>query len=143
MLAIDDLPALNAGLNALAACLLGAGYAFIRRRHIPGHRACMLSAFVVSSAFLVSYCIFHYHVGDVPFRGQGWIRPLYFTILITHVSLAVAIIPLVLITLRRAFGGRFAAHRKIARVTLPLWLYVSVTGVVVYLMLFRWYAVKG
>jgi uncharacterized membrane protein YozB (DUF420 family) len=143
MLSLDDLPALNAGLNGLAACLLLAGYAFIRRRHIPAHRACMVSAFVVSSAFLVSYCIYHYHVGDVPFRGRGWVRPLYFTILITHVSLAVTIIPLVLITLWRAITGRFAAHRKIARVTFPLWLYVSVTGVAVYLMLFRWYAAKG
>jgi putative membrane protein len=103
----------------------------------------MVSAFVVSSAFLISYCVYHYHVGDVPFQGQGWIRPVYFTILITHVILAVAIIPLVLITLRRAFTQRFTAHRKIARVTFPLWLYVSVTGVAVYMMLFRWYAVKG
>jgi uncharacterized membrane protein YozB (DUF420 family) len=139
MIAIADLPALNATLNALAACLLVAGYVLIRSRRVLAHRICMLCAFAVSSAFLISYCVYHYHVGDVRFQGQGWIRPLYFTILITHVSLAAAIIPLVLITLRRAFSERFPAHRKIARVTLPLWLYVSVTGVIVYLMLFHWY----
>ena len=97
----------------------------------------MLSAFVCSMLFLISYLIYHYQVGSVPFRGQGWIRPVYFSILLTHTVLATAVVPLALITLSRALRQRFDAHRRLARWTFPIWLYVSVTGVVVYWMLYR------
>lgn len=130
---------LNATLNTTSAVLLLAGLWCIRRRRLHAHRLCMLSAVVVSSAFLVSYIVYHYHVGDVPFLGSGWVRPVYFTILISHVALAGAIVPLVIVTLWRALGGRFAAHRRIARWTWPLWMYVSVTGVVVYAMVYVLY----
>jgi putative membrane protein len=139
MFSYDSLAPLDAILNAAAAVLLTAGFIAIRRHHVRAHRAFMLSAFAVSVAFLISYCVYHYHVGDVRFGGQGPIRPVYFTILISHVSLAAVIVPLVLITLTRALRGRFLKHRAIARWTLPLWIYVSVTGVAVYLMLFRLY----
>ena len=134
---VHDLPALNATLNALATVLLSAGYLFIRRRQIERHRFCMIGAFSVSCLFLASYLVYHYHVGSVPFTKQGWIRPVYFTILITHVVLAAAIVPLALVTLSRALQERFDRHRAIARWTLPLWLYVSVTGVIIYWMLYR------
>jgi len=137
---LSDLPALNATLNGSAACLLLLGLLFIRRRLVAAHRACMLGAVFLSTAFFLSYGVYHYHVGDVPFKGHGWIRPVYFGILLSHVLLAVVIVPLVLITLRRALVGNFAAHRRIARWTYPLWMYVSVTGVIVYFMLFRWCA---
>lgn len=133
----SDLPALNAGLNSLATVLLLAGYRQIRRRNIAAHRACMLAAFCVSTLFLISYLVYHAQVGSVPFRRQGWIRPVYFTILLTHIVLAAAIVPLALVTLWRAWRERFDRHRAIARWTLPLWLYVSVTGVVIYVMLYR------
>lgn len=136
-MSVTDLPALNAGLNSLATVLLAAGYRNIRRRNIVAHRACMVAAFGVSTLFLVSYLIYHAQVGSVPFRGVGWVRPVYFTILITHITLAGAILPLALVTIYRAWRGRFAAHRRIARWTLPLWLYVSVTGVVIYVMLYQ------
>lgn len=136
-MSVTDLPALNAVLNGISACFLSAGWVFIRRRAIAKHRACMLSAFVSSSAFLTSYLIYHWNVGSVPFQGQGFVRGVYFAILITHVILAAAIVPLALITLSRALAARFDRHRAIARWTLPLWLYVSVTGVVIYLMLYR------
>lgn len=139
MLSYDSLAPLDAALNATAAVLLLLGFIAIRRHRIHAHRAFMLSAFAVSAVFLVSYCVYHYHVGDVRFGGQGMIRRVYFTILISHVTLAAAIVPLVLITLARALRGRFARHRAIARWTWPIWIYVSVTGVVVYLMLFRLY----
>ncbi len=139
MLSYDSLAPLDAILNATAAVLLTAGFIAIRRHHVRAHRAFMLSAFGVSVAFFTSYLIYHYHVGDVRFGGQGAIRPVYFTILISHVSLATLIVPLVLITLTRALRGRFIRHRAIARWTLPLWIYVSVTGVIVYLMLFQLY----
>ncbi len=139
MLSYDSLAPLDAILNATAAILLAAGFIAIRRRRVHAHRAFMLSAFAVSIAFLISYCVYHYHVGDVRFGGRGWIRPAYFTILISHISLAAVIVPLVLITLWRALRGRFVRHRAIARWTLPLWIYVSVTGVIVYLMLFQLY----
>lgn len=133
----SDLPALNAGLNSLATVLLLAGYRQIRRRNIAAHRACMVAAFCVSTLFLISYLVYHAQVGSVPFRRHGWIRPVYFTILITHIVLAAAIVPLALVTLWRAWRERFDRHRAIARWTLPLWLYVSVTGVVIYVMLYR------
>ena len=132
-----DLPALNAALNAVSTVLLSAGYVFIRQGRRDRHRFCMIGAFIVSCVFLTSYLVYHFEVGSVPFTKQGWVRPLYFTILITHVVLAVAIVPLVLVTLLRALKERFDKHRAIARWTLPLWLYVSVTGVVIYCMLYR------
>jgi uncharacterized membrane protein YozB (DUF420 family) len=136
LISISQLPSLNAALNSLSAVLLLTGYLYIRARNRSAHRACMLSAFASSILFLISYLIYHYHVGSVPFKGQGWIRPLYFTILLTHTTLAVAVVPLALVTLNRALHERFDAHRRIARWALPIWLYVSVTGVVVYLMLY-------
>ncbi|MGH7768435.1 MAG: DUF420 domain-containing protein [Candidatus Binatia bacterium] len=137
MIPFGSLPGLNAALNTASALLLAAGYLFIRSGRIAAHRRCMLAALATSTLFLTSYLIYHYHAGSVAFTGRGWIRLVYFTILISHTILAVAIVPLVLITLSRALGGRFDQHRRIARWTLPLWLYVSVTGVVVYWMLYR------
>jgi putative membrane protein len=131
------LPTLNAVLNASAALVLVGGYLAIRRRRVTLHRACMLTALGLSAAFLVSYLVYHAQVGSRPFTGQGPIRTLYFAILISHTVLAVAIVPLVLLAVRRAFAGQFARHARLARWTLPLWLYVSVTGVVVYWMLYR------
>ena len=136
MISVAQLPTLNAALNTLSAVLLFTGYLYIRGKNGSAHRVCMLSAFVSSILFLISYLIYHYHVGSVPFKGQGWVRPVYFTILLTHTILAVTVVPLALITLNRALRERFDAHRRIARWTLPIWLYVSVTGVVVYLMLY-------
>ncbi|MEE8109943.1 MAG: DUF420 domain-containing protein [bacterium] len=135
MWTVQDLPAVNATLNGISALLLGAGYVLIRRKQVTAHKACMLSAFGVSVLFLASYLTYHYHVGSVPFGGRGWSRPLYFSVLLTHTPLAAAIVPLALITLYRAWRGQFEKHKRIARWTLPIWLYVSVTGVVVYLML--------
>ncbi len=132
----SSLPALNAALNSLSAVFLLAGFLFIKSRNQSAHRACMLTAFGCSILFLISYLIYHYQVGSVPFRGRGWIRPVYFTILLTHTILATAVVPLALITLTRALRERFDAHRRIARWTFPIWLYVSVTGVVVYWMLY-------
>ena len=130
-------PALNATLNAIAAVLLTAGWINIRRRNIAAHRACMLAAFGASTLFHVSYVIYHARAASVPFTGQGWIRPVYFSILITHIVLAAVIVPLALTTIYRALRGELWRHKRIARVTLPIWLYVSVTGVLVYLMLHR------
>jgi len=130
------LPSINAGLNSTCALLLAAGYLFIRNKQVRAHKLCMLSAFTVSVLFLISYLIYHYQVGSIPFKGQGWIRTVYFTVLISHTVLAVTIVPLVLITLRRALTGSFERHKRIARWTLPLWLYVSITGVMVYWMLY-------
>ena len=132
----SSLPAWNAALNSLSAVFLLAGFLFIKSRNQSAHRACMLTAFGCSILFLISYLFYHYQVGSVPFRGQGWIRPVYFTILLTHTILATAVVPLALITLTRALRERFDAHRRIARWTFPIWLYVSVTGVVVYWMLY-------
>jgi len=131
-----QLPHLNAALNSLSAVSLILGFLFIKDRNIRAHRAAMLAAVACSTLFLVSYLVYHYQVGSVPFKGQGWIRVVYFTILLTHTVLAAAIVPLVLITLIRALRERFDAHRRIARWTLPIWLYVSVTGVAVYWMLY-------
>jgi putative membrane protein len=130
---------LNSLLNATAAMLLLAGYYCIHRRWVRLHRAFMLGAFTVSAAFFTSYIIYHYHVGDVRFQGQGWVRPVYFTILVSHVSLAAAIVPLALVTLWRALNGSFRRHRQIARWAWPIWIYVSITGVVVYLLCYQLY----
>ena len=132
-----SLPALNATLNGLAALLLVTGYILIRRKNVQAHRAAMLSAFGVSIAFLVSYLVYHYEVGSVRFQKTGPIRTLYLGILLTHTVLAATVPFLTVITLLRAFQRRFPAHRKIARYTFPIWLYVSLTGVVVYWMLYR------
>jgi uncharacterized membrane protein YozB (DUF420 family) len=137
VLSVSDLPALNATLNGAAAILLALGYAFIRNRRRTAHKWCMLGALLVSALFLTSYVIYHANVGSKPFAGTGAIRYVYFAILITHVVLAAAIVPLVVMTVWRALSGRFAEHRRIARITWPLWMYVSVTGVVIYLMLYR------
>jgi len=133
----SDLPALNAGLNATAAALLATGYAMIRRGRREAHRAVMAAAFGVSTLFFVSYLAYHSQVGSVRFTGTGPIRTLYFTILISHSILAAAVPVLAVVTLWRAFKGRYEAHRRIARWTLPIWLYVSATGVAVYWMLYR------
>jgi uncharacterized membrane protein YozB (DUF420 family) len=137
LLPLSDLPAVNATLNSASALLLAAGYLFIRRGEIAAHRRCMLAALTASALFLTSYLIYHYNVGSVPFAGRGWIRGVYFAVLVSHTILAVVIVPLVLITLTRALKANFLRHRAIARWTLPLWFYVSVTGVVVYWMLYR------
>jgi len=134
---VSLLPAVNAALNATAAVLLTAGWLNIRRRNVAAHRACMLAAFGASTLFLVSYVIYHARAASVPFTGQGWIRPVYFLVLVTHIVLAAAIVPLALTTIYRALRGELWRHKRIARVTLPIWLYVSVTGVLVYLMLHR------
>lgn len=137
MLHVTDLPALNATLNGIATLLLTLGWVFVRRRDLVKHRLCMIGALVASAAFLASYVVYHYHAGSRPFPHEGPIRMVYFVILITHVILAAAIVPLVLMTVSRAFREQFARHRAIARWTLPLWLYVSVTGVIVYWMLYQ------
>jgi len=134
---VSELPALNASLNGVAAVFLVTGYVLIRRRRIAAHRASMLAAVAASALFLISYVIYHANAGSRPFTGTGPIRAVYFFILLTHVVLAAAIVPMVLITLSRALQGRFERHAAIARWTLPIWLYVSVTGVVIYLMLYR------
>ena len=136
---IPLLATVNASLNAIAAVFLGAGFYFIRRRQIAAHRICMLSAFAVSVVFLVCYLTYHYHVGDVRFQGHGAVRPVYFTILISHIILAVLTVPLAVFTLARALRARFDAHRRLARWTWPVWMYVSVTGVIVYVMVYHIY----
>ncbi|MGH9786494.1 MAG: DUF420 domain-containing protein [Terriglobia bacterium] len=137
MLPLTVLPTLNAFLNALSAVLLATGYYFIRQRRITAHKRCMIAAFATSCLFLVSYLTYHFQIGSKPFQGQGVIRTVYFSILVSHTTLAAAIVPLVIMTLRRAWKGNFERHARIARRTLPLWLYVSVTGVVVYWMLYQ------
>jgi len=134
---VSALPAVNAALNAASAALLLAGYGFIRQRKVTAHMICVLTAFGASSLFLVSYVIYHYHSGSKPFGGRGWIRLVYYPLLISHLTLAALIVPLALTTIYRAWSGQFARHRRIARWTLPLWLYVSVTGVLVYWMLYH------
>lgn len=140
MIELRDLPAVNATLNSLSAGLLIAGYWFIRRRAINRHRWCMLGALGVSLLFLISYLIYHAHAGRTRFTGTGVIRNIYFVILGSHTILAVVIVPLALVTVFLAFRGRLVGHRRLARWTLPIWLYVSVTGVVIYFMLYHWYA---
>jgi uncharacterized membrane protein YozB (DUF420 family) len=137
MLEVNDLPLVNATLNALATMCLLTGYVLIRRGDRARHRLAMLAALVMSALFLTSYVIYHANAGSRPFDGTGPIRLVYFVILVTHVVLAIAIVPLVLVTVTRALRGRFEAHRRLARWTFPIWLYVSVTGVVVYVMLYR------
>jgi uncharacterized membrane protein YozB (DUF420 family) len=134
---VHDLPALNAALNGLSGVLLAIGWLFIRRRRIAPHRAIMIAAFVTSSLFLISYVIYHLQVGSVRFTRAGWVRPVYYTVLITHVTLAATVPPLAIITLWRGLSGRFAKHRAIARWTFPIWMYVSVTGVLVYVLLYQ------
>jgi putative membrane protein len=136
-LSVKDLPALNAALNGTSALLLVCGFLCIRRKKIAAHRVCMLSAFAVSALFLISYLTLHYYAGMTRFTGQGWIRPTYFSILISHTILAAAIVPLILLTLSRAVRGQFDRHVRIARWTLPCWVYVSVTGVLVYWILYQ------
>ena len=132
-----DLPALNATLNATSAILLTIGWILIRRGRWRQHRAFMIAAFCTSVLFLISYLTYHAHIGSKHFPGQGTIRIVYFSILLTHTVLAAVIVPLILMTLSRALSSRFDKHRAIARWTLPLWMYVSVTGVVVYWMLYQ------
>ncbi len=133
-----DLPAVNAGLNALCTILLATGYALIRTGRRRAHQWVMLTAFGVSTLFLASYVLYHALHGSTRFEGHGFVRGVYFTILISHVLLAVAVVPLAILTLRRALKGWFGPHKRLARWTLPIWFYVSVTGVVVYWMLYQW-----
>ena len=136
---ISYLPHLNACLNGTSALLLFSGYRFIRARNVVAHRACQIGALIVSTLFLTSYLTYHYNHGTTRFQGTGLARPIYFTILTSHTILAIVIVPLVAVTFYRAFRGDFARHRSIARITLPIWLYVSITGVIVYLMLYQIY----
>jgi putative membrane protein len=134
---VHDLPAVNASLNATSGVLLLCGYTLMRLRKIDLHRRFMIAAFATSSVFLVCYVIYHAQVGSVRFTREGFVRPLYYTILLTHVTLAIAVVPLALITLSRGLKGRYPQHRRIARWTFPIWLYVSVTGVLVYVLLYQ------
>jgi uncharacterized membrane protein YozB (DUF420 family) len=134
---VHSLPAINASLNALSGVLLLIGYALIRTRRIEQHRRFMIAAFITSSLFLVCYVIYHAQVGSVPFSRTGFVRPLYFTILITHVTLAATVPVLAILTLSRGLKKRYVKHRSIARWTLPIWMYVSVTGVLVYVLLYQ------
>ena len=137
---VQDFPALNATLNGISAVLMTFGFGFIKAKKVSAHRACMLSAFVVSTVFLACYITYHIQTGArTPFGGQGIIRTVYFTMLISHIFLAIVIVPLVLVTLRHALKGNFDKHRRIARWTFPLWYYVSVTGVLVYFFLYQWW----
>ena len=133
---IQDLPALNAALNATAGVFISIGYLFVRQGHRTAHKRCMLAALTASTLFLVSYVVYHASAGSRPYQGEGASRVVYFAILITHVILAAAIVPLALVTANRGLRNRLAAHVRIARWTLPIWLYVSVTGVIIYLMLY-------
>jgi len=132
-------PALNATLNGTSAALLLTGRVLIAKRRMAAHRVCMIAAVVASALFLACYLFFHFKVGNILFLGQGWARPVYFAILISHVTLAIVIVPMAIVTLTRGLGGRYLQHRKIARWTWPLWMYVSVTGVIVYFMLYQWF----
>ncbi len=136
---VENLPAVNATLNGISAILLTMGFVFIKRGKKEAHQRCMISAFLVSAVFLICYLIYHYYAGSTKFTATGWIRPVYFTILITHVILAAAIVPMILMTMWRAWKKDFEKHKKIARWTWPLWMYVSVTGVLIYLMLYQWF----
>ena len=137
MIAVTDLATVNAGLNATAAILIGAGFYFIKQKNIAAHKACMIAAMIVSAAFLTCYLIYHYNVGSVRFTKQGWIRNVYFPLLLTHTALAVVVLPMVLRTFFLGWKARFSNHVRIAKWTFPVWMYVSVTGVVVYLLLYR------
>jgi uncharacterized membrane protein YozB (DUF420 family) len=137
MIGISDLATVNAGLNATAAVLVATGFYFIKQKNVHAHKICMISAMVVSALFLMSYLTYHYNVGSVRFTKQGWIRSVYFPLLITHTVLAALVLPMVLRTAFLALRNRFGDHRRAARWTFPIWIYVSVTGVVVYLMLYH------
>lgn len=136
-MSLSDLPAVNASLNALSGVLLLIAYILIRQRKIEQHRKVMLAAFATSTLFLICYVIYHSQVGSVRFTRQGFVRPVYFTILITHVTLAAVVLPLAIVTLSRGLKARYPQHRRIARWTFPIWLYVSVTGVLVYVLLYQ------
>jgi len=136
-MSIHDLPAINASLNAASGVLLLIGYLLMRAHRIEQHRKFMIAAFATSSLFLVCYVVYHAQVGSVRFTRQGFVRPLYFTILITHVTLAAAVLPLAVVTLSRGLKRRFPQHRRVARWTFPIWMYVSVTGVLVYVLLYQ------
>ena len=137
MIGLHDLPALNASLNLTAAILIGAGFYFIKQKNIRAHKLCMVGALVVSALFLTSYLVYHYNVGSVRFTKQGWIRSVYFPLLASHTILAAVVLPMVLRTAFLSFKGRFASHVRIARWTFPVWMYVSITGVVVYMLLYH------
>ena len=137
MIGVTDLPTINAALNATAATLIGTGFYFIKQKNIRAHKVCMIAALAVSTLFLTSYLFYHYNVGSVRFTKQGWIRSVYFPVLISHTILAALILPMVLRTTYLAFKGRFTNHVRIARWTFPTWMYVSITGVVVYVMLYH------
>ena len=137
MIGISDLATVNAGLNATAAILIGAGFYFIKQKNIRGHKVCMVAAMAVSAVFLTSYLTYHYNVGSVRFTKPGWIRDVYFPLLLTHTVLAAVVLPMVLRTAFLAAKGRLQNHVRIARWTFPVWMYVSVTGVIVYLMLYH------
>jgi putative membrane protein len=137
LISVHDLPAVNATLNAISGVLLLIAYTFIRNRQIERHRKTMIAAFVASSLFLVCYVVYHAQVGSVRFTRQGIVRPIYFTILITHVTLAAVVLPMAILTLSRGLQARYSQHRRIARWTFPIWMYVSVTGVLVYVLLYQ------
>lgn len=132
-------PALNASLNGASGVFLVIGHAFIQRGKVEAHRACMLTAFACSTVFLACYLYYHFHAGVIRFQGHGWIRPVYFTLLLSHTILAIVVVPMVLATLARAVRSDFGRHRAIARWTYPIWLYVSVTGVIVYFFVYQWF----
>lgn len=132
-------PALNASLNGASGVLLVIGHRFIRRSKVAAHRACMLAAFTCSTVFLACYLYYHFHAGVIRFQGRGWIRPVYFTLLLSHTILAIVVVPMVLLTLARALRSDFVRHRAMARWTYPIWLYVSVTGVMVYFFVYQWF----
>lgn len=136
-MSLSDLPAVNACLNSLSAVLLAIGYRFIRRNKIIAHRNCMIGAFLVSTLFLICYLVYHFNAGRTVFKEPAWFRPIYLVLLLSHTVLAVVIVPMVLVTLSRALKQRFDRHRQIARWTWPLWMYVSVTGVIIYLLLYQ------
>jgi uncharacterized membrane protein YozB (DUF420 family) len=143
LLPLSSFPVLDASLNAACTVFLLFGFYFIRRRKIFAHRICMVSAFICSMVFLAAYLYFHFHAGLIRFGGQGWIRPVYFTLLISHTTLAIVTLPLVLVTLSFALREKFSSHRRIAHWTYPIWLYVSVTGVVIYWLLYIAYTPIG
>ncbi len=135
-MSLSIFPSINASLNLTAAVLLLLGYVFIKKGNIAAHRAMMGAAFAASTLFLISYLYYHYHAGSKPYTGQGFLRTVYFSVLISHTILATAIVPLILTSITLALRGRFDRHRAWAKWTWPLWMYVSVTGVVIYLMLY-------
>ena len=132
-------PALNASLNGASGVLLLVGHSFIQKKRMAAHRACMLGAFTCSTIFLACYLYYHFHAGVIKFQGHGWIRPVYFTLLLSHTILAITVVPMVLVTLSRALRSDFIRHRAIARWTYPVWLYVSITGVLVYFFVYQWF----